>query len=80
MAEGWTAPAPGLVLAVNAGSSSLKLTVLDGQQQRLWQDQHSWNGGFGAPGCASSNPGRRRSNGSCIAWCTGAWPTAGPPG
>jgi acetate kinase len=57
MAEGWTAPAPGLVLAVNAGSSSLKLTVLDGQQQRLWQDQRSWDGGLlGAPGSPMPAP------------------------
>jgi len=56
MAEGWTAPSRGVVLAVNAGSSSLKLTVLDQQQQRLWQDQHSWAGGLGAPGCPMPAP------------------------
>ena len=57
MAEGWTAPSRGVVLAVNAGSSSLKLTVLDGQQQRLWQDQRSWDGGLlGAPGSPMPAP------------------------
>ena len=56
MAEGWTGPNPPVVLAVNAGSSSLKLTVLDQQQQRLWQDQHSWAGGLGAPGCPMPAP------------------------
>ena len=56
MAEGWTAPSRGVVLAVNAGSSSLKLTVLDQQQQHLWQDQHSWAGGLAAPGCPMPPP------------------------
>jgi acetate kinase len=49
MAEGWPAPNPQVVLAVNAGSSSLKLTVLDAQQQRLWQQQHRWKASELAP-------------------------------
>ena len=39
MAEGPVTPAPGVVLAVNAGSSSLKLSLLDQQQRPLQQHQ-----------------------------------------
>ncbi len=44
MAESGAAPTHNLVLAVNAGSSSLKLTLLDHQQQRLWHSQRSLDG------------------------------------
>ncbi|MEX0588254.1 MAG: acetate kinase [Cyanobium sp.] len=32
-----------LVLAINAGSSSIKLSVLNREQQHLWQGQCNWN-------------------------------------
>ena len=50
MAEGRQEDHPGVVLTVNAGSSSLKLTVLDQRQRRLWQQQHGLNAAeLGAP-------------------------------
>jgi acetate kinase len=43
MAEGGVAPGPGVVLAVNAGSSSLKLSLLDPNQQPLDKHQCGWD-------------------------------------
>jgi acetate kinase len=36
------APHPDAVLVVNAGSSSIKLALCDGQGRRLWQEQRGW--------------------------------------